>query len=355
MSSQERPAPLLSVDNLTVQYRGPRRRDPVRAVNGVSFAIGRGETLGLIGESGSGKSTIARAALGLVPVASGSIRFDGIDIWKLPGHRQREYRRRLQIVFQSPFEALDPMMTIAASVREPLDRARSSQAADAAALTALERVGLDPGLASRRPHELSGGQRQRVNIARALVTAPELMVCDEVVSALDVSVQAGILNLLTSLQAESRLSYLFISHDLGVVSNIASRVAVMYLGRLAELGSTGQVMDSPLHPYTKALLAAVPRALPAHLRDGDRPILRGSIPSPANPPSGCYFRTRCPLAEARCGAEAPEFREIDAGHWVACHFAGRSGDEGSRKTATASEAAPDHDNEVSGHLREAAQ
>jgi oligopeptide transport system ATP-binding protein len=163
------------------------------------------------------------------------------------------------------------------------------------------------------------------------------------------------LNLLTSLQAESRLSYLFISHDLGVVSNIASRVAVMYLGRLAELGSTGQVMDSPLHPYTKALLAAVPRALPAHLREGDRPILRGSIPSPANPPSGCYFRTRCPVAEARCGAETPEFREIDAGHWVACHFAGRSGDEGSRKTTTASQAVPDHDKEVSGQLREAAQ
>jgi oligopeptide/dipeptide ABC transporter ATP-binding protein len=337
MSSADTPAPLLAVDNLTVQYRGPRRHAPIRAVNGVSFTIGRGETLGLIGESGSGKSTIARALLGLAPVSSGTITFDGVDIWKLPGPQQREYRRRLQIVFQNPFEALDPMMTIAGSVREPLGRAPSRQAADAAALAALERVGIDPSVATRRPHELSGGQRQRVNIARALVTEPELVVCDEVVSALDVSVQAGILNLLASLQAESRLSYLFITHDVGVVSNIASLVAVMYLGRLAELGSTEQVIDSPLHPYTKALLAAAPRALPAHLRKGERPVLRGSIPSPASPPSGCYFRTRCPIAEARCRTEAPEFREVGTGHWVACHFA---------------EPSPDHDKAVSGPLRD---
>jgi peptide/nickel transport system ATP-binding protein/oligopeptide transport system ATP-binding protein len=315
-------AGLLAVTDLTVQYRGTRRNAPVRAVNGVSFTVSRGETLGLIGESGSGKSTIARAVLGLVAPSSGSITFDGAGIWQLPAREQREYRRRLQIVFQSPFEALDPMMRIAASVREPLGGDdRSGVAAGDAVRAALERVGLDASFGGRRPHELSGGQRQRVNIARALVTSPELVVCDEVVSALDVSVQAEILNLLASLQAESGLSYLFISHDIGVVSNIARRVAVLYLGRLAELGSTSQVVDHPAHPYTRALIAAAPLPVPRRLRGSERPVLHGSIPSPADPPSGCYFRTRCPLAQPRCAAEIPAFRELAPGHWASCHFA----------------------------------
>jgi len=312
---------LLEVKDLEVQFHGSRRRAPIRAVNGVSFTIGEGETLGLIGESGSGKSTVGRAVLGLVKTHAGRILLHGRPVWELSRAEQRAARSHVQIIFQNPYEALDPRMTILASTREPLTG--PDRSADIArAEEALDRVGLDASFFHRRPHELSGGQRQRVNIARALVSDPELVVCDEVVSALDVSIQAEILNLLQDLKASSRMSYLFISHDLGVVSNVADRVGVMYLGRLAELGPVAAIAERPAHPYTQALLAAEPQVVPSALRPPRPAPLKGTIPSPADPPSGCFFRTRCPLAVKQCAVETPEYRELSTGHWVACHFAG---------------------------------
>jgi oligopeptide/dipeptide ABC transporter ATP-binding protein len=323
LSKPETVAPaLLEVDDLVVHFAGKRRQEPVRAVDGVSLRIGRGETLGLIGESGSGKTTIGRAVLGLLKPLSGSVRFEGEDPWALPTRRRRELRRRMQVVFQDPHEALDPRMTIEQSAAEPLrfsGLSRSARRDRAAGL--LDRVGLGAQHLGRRPHELSGGQKQRVNIARALATDPDLIVCDESVSALDVSIQAEILNLLVDLQDERGLSYLFVSHDISVVAHLAHRVTVLYLGTVMESGPVGAVVDAPAHPYTRALLAAQPQALPSYLRPAQREVLRGDIPSPAAPPSGCRFRTRCPFAQERCATEVPAVRELEPGRTVACHFA----------------------------------
>ncbi len=314
----------ISVDlvDLKVHFGGRRGKPPIRAVDGVTLTIGRGETVGLIGESGSGKSTIGRAVIGLLSPTSGQVLMDGVDVWKLPRRDQQSYRSRIQVIFQDPSEALDPRMTVAASIAEPL-RIRDGRKRDEHRRIVddlLDKVGLDVSHGDRRPHQLSGGQKQRVNIARSLVLEPDLIVCDEVVSALDVSIQAEILNLFAKLQRERDLGYLFISHDLSVVAHVSHRVAVMYLGKLVEVGPTDQVIRKPRHPYTQALLAAQPQAVPSYRRIPRPTRLTGDIPSPAAPPSGCRFRTRCPYAQPRCADEVPEFREFDDGHRVACHY-----------------------------------
>lgn len=311
---------LLSVEGLQVWYPTKRRGEHVRAVDGVSLQVRPGETLGLIGESGSGKSTLGRALLGLAPVHRGSITLGGVELDSLKGADRRRARTRIQMVFQDPTASLNPRMTIGDSVEEPLriQKRGDREARRARALAGLDRVGLSPQHAARYPHELSGGQKQRANIARALMLDPELLVCDESVSALDVSMQAEILQLLRDLQAELGLSYLFITHDLGVVSNIADRVAVMYLGSLMELAPVDALVEQPLHPYTEALVSAQPRLHPG---EGERIVLVGDIPSPIDPPRGCRFHTRCPYAQPRCSQDAPEWRELHPGHLVACHYA----------------------------------
>ena len=311
---------MLHVEDLVVTFPVTRqRRARLRAVDGVSFSVGAGETFGLIGESGSGKSTVARAIAGLVRTERGSIAIDGRRIDGLSPRELRDLRLRFQLVFQDPNEALDPRMTVRRSIAEPL-RVHGRYVAGAVD-RALERVGLHPEHGERRPHELSGGQRQRVNIARGLALAPDLLICDEVVSALDLSIQAQILNLLCDLQAEAGLALLFISHDLNVVAHISDRVGVMYLGALLEVGPTAGVIARPQHPYTEALLSAEPQARPASQRGRERIVLSGEIPSPLNPPSGCRFRTRCRYAEPTCAEEVPALREVQPGRLVACHFA----------------------------------
>jgi peptide/nickel transport system ATP-binding protein/oligopeptide transport system ATP-binding protein len=321
-------APVLEVEDLHVRFktRGPSRA-VVHAVTGVDLEIGAGETLGLIGESGSGKSTVARAVCQLIggskASVSGAISLGGTRIDALKGRALRRERGRMQMIFQDPNDALDPRMTVAQSVAEPLrvaGRLRRREQSDVVD-QALDTVGLSTALASRRPHELSGGQRQRVNIARAMTLQPELVLCDEVVSALDVSIQADILKLLARLQREHAIAYLFISHDLGVVAAVSDRIGVMYLGRIVEVGSVEDVVTSPLHPYTEALLSAEPEALPRRLRERNRIILSGDVPSPINPPSGCAFRTRCRYAQELCAAEVPPLALRADGHAVACHFA----------------------------------
>lgn len=314
---------LLVVEDLRVEFPAKGRHQTLKAVDGVSFSIGAGETFGLIGESGSGKSTVARAVMGLVRLSGGTIRFDGVRLDRLRRADQRRMRARYQIIFQDPHEALDPRMDVWASIVEPLrlHGRRSAEALDERVLELLERVGLSVDHARRRPHELSGGQKQRVNIARALALDPDLLVCDEAVSALDVSIQADILNLLAGIQHELSLAELFISHDIGVVSHVADRVGVMYLGKLVEVGTVEDVVDRPLHPYTEALLAAEPQAVPSRLRVPRPPPLRGDLPSPVNPPSGCSFRTRCAYAQDRCAEEEPPLRVMAPGRSAACHFA----------------------------------
>ncbi len=320
--------PLLEVEDLTVRFhtRGPGRA-VVHAVTDVSFSIAPGETLGLIGESGSGKSTVARAVSQLLHgekvKVSGSVNVDGVRFDGLSRRQLRAHRRLMQMIFQDPNDALDPRMTVRQSIEQPVKILRKSERLDLTRTVddALEAVGLAPAMADRRPHELSGGQRQRVNIARALSVQPRLLLCDEVVSALDVSIQADILNLLARLQDELDLAYLFISHDLGVVASISDRIGVMYLGRIVEVGTTEQVVTNPQHPYTEALLSAEPQALPRRLRQRDRIMLEGDVPSPINPPSGCSLRTRCRYAEDRCAAEVPPLTLQADGHHVACHFA----------------------------------
>lgn len=318
------PAPvLLEVEGLKVHYPVRHsRKDKVRAVDGVSFQIRAGETVGLIGESGSGKSTISRAIAQLVDPTEGRVIYQGDPIYEMPRTKRREMRRHIQMVFQDPHASLDPRMSIWQSVVEPLRIQKIGTTDDrkALALTLLERVGLTENHARRYPHELSGGQKQRVSIARALTLNPQLVLCDEPVSALDVALQAEILNLFAELQAELGLAYLFITHDLSVVAHIAHRIGVMYLGQLMELGTVSDVIDRPAHPYTDALLKAQPLPLPSHMRTGERVLLQGEIPSPISPPSGCRFRTRCPHAVSRCSTEIPEWREVSPDHWVACHF-----------------------------------
>ncbi|MGY2004437.1 ABC transporter ATP-binding protein [Blastococcus sp. SYSU DS1024] len=314
--------PLLTTEGLKVQFGGRWGQAAVRAVDGVDLRIDRGRTVGLIGESGSGKTTLGRAVLGLVKPHSGRVLLEGQNVWSQPRRQQRAARTKIQVVFQDPSEALDPTMTVAASIREPLRirDGRKQPAHDRRVDEVLELVGLGPEHRDRRPHELSGGQKQRVNIGRALVLDPDLIVCDEVVSALDVSIQADILNLFAQFRRERGLAYLFISHDLSVVAHIADEVAVMYLGVVVESGPVEAVIDAPRHPYTRALIAAQPRAM-TRAKRGPRPApLQGDIPSPADPPSGCRFRTRCPFAVERCAVEIPPYREERARHFVACHF-----------------------------------
>ena len=317
---------ILTVDELEIAFPARQRHQFIRAVDGVGFRVAQGETFGVIGESGSGKSTLGRCIVCLVRPTSGRVLHDGEDPFVLNSNELRRHRRGFQIIFQDPNSALDPRMTILESVREPLDVAGigSSQDRQRRALAMLDRVALSAELAGRYPHEISGGQKQRANIARALVLEPRLIVCDEVVAALDVSIQADMLNLFAELQREFSLTYVFISHDLRVVAHVADRVAVMYFGKLVELGPAQALMTTPLHPYTQALLAAEPEPVPARLRSKQRIILQGEIPSALAPPSGCRFHTRCPLAVAECSAREPEWREIAPGHFAACHFAGQS-------------------------------
>jgi oligopeptide/dipeptide ABC transporter ATP-binding protein len=320
-------APILSVRDLRVEFPTGDRRATVKAVGGVSFDIRRGETFGLIGESGSGKTTIGRAVVHLVEPTGGRILHDGVDAASLSKEEFRKARRNWQIVFQDPNAALNPRMTILNSVQEPLNIIAERPMAERRriAVEAMERVGLSPEIGARYPHQLSGGQKQRVVIARTLTMQPDFIVCDEVVAALDMSIRGDVLNLFAELQRELGLTYLFITHDLSVVSHISDRVAVAYLGGLVEMGPAEKVTEEALHPYTRALLSAEPAALPSHLREGRRIILEGEIPSPVDPPSGCHFRTRCPHARDLCANKTPEWRELLTDHWVACHFANADG------------------------------
>jgi len=298
-----------------------RVSDQVRAVDGVSFHIAPGETLGLVGESGCGKSTVGRTLLKLIEPSAGTIRVDGVDITDHDARAMLPYRRRLQMIYQDPYASLNPRMSAGQIVAEPLviHGVGDAQQQRERVAFLFDRVGLRSELTHCFPHEFSGGQRQRIGIARALALNPELIVGDEPVSALDVSIQAQIINLLMDLQDEYKLSYLLVAHDLAVVQHISHRVAVMYLGRIVEMTEKARLFQTPLHPYSEALLSAVP-VPKARARQRQRLILKGDVPSPINPPAGCHFHTRCPYAHARCRAESPALREVMERHWAACHL-----------------------------------
>jgi oligopeptide transport system ATP-binding protein len=292
-----------------------------KAVDGISFQVKKGETLGLVGESGCGKSTTGRAILQLYRPTSGEIIFDGKDLTKLRGNDMRLMRRKMQMIFQDPYASLNPRMSVKDIIGEPLviHKMGSAKERSDRVLELMRIVGLNPYYATRFPHEFSGGQRQRIGIARALAVSPDFIVCDEPVSALDVSIQAQIINLMEELQEQFGLTYLFIAHDLAVVRHISDRIVVMYLGKLMEQAGSHEIYDNPLHPYTKALLSAVPIPDPALERKRERIILTGDVPSSLRPPRGCVFHTRCPIAIEECRVEIPAWREAEPGHWVACH------------------------------------
>ena len=320
-------APLLEVRDLKKHFpvrQGvlARVRAFVHAVDGISFTVGQGETLGLVGEFGCGKSTAGKVILGLIAPSAGSVRLEGQEILGLGRRAMHAHRRHLQVIFQDPYASLNPRQPAGAIVGEPLANygLAEGRAREARVAALFERVGLRPEQMRRYPHEFSGGQRQRLGIARALAVGPKLIVCDEPVSALDVSVQAQVINLLVDLQAEFGLSYLFIAHDLAVVEHISHRIAVMYLGEIVELAERAALFREPLHPYTEALLAAVPVPDPDFKRT--RVILSGEVPSPIDPPKGCRFHTRCPYVMERCRIEAPRFREVSPGRFAACHLHG---------------------------------
>jgi oligopeptide transport system ATP-binding protein len=293
----------------------------IQAVDDISFAVRRGETFGLVGESGCGKTTLGQTIIRLYNPTSGSIVFNGTDISRLKPNELRKHRRKMQMIFQDPSASLDPRMTVGSIIGEPLNiygvgnrEERSERVKEL-----LRVVGLNSYFTNRYPHEFSGGQRQRIGIARSLALNPDLVICDEPVSALDVSIQAQVLNLLRQLQEDFNLTYLFIAHNLAVVAHISDRVGVMYLGKLVEIGESKTITEQPKHPYTQALISAIPLADPNRQRD--RIILEGDVPSPANPPSGCRFHPRCPVARADCSDQEPILREVTPGHWVACHYA----------------------------------
>jgi len=327
-ASQAKPAEtVLKVDDLSVHFpihAGLLRRQvgAVKAVDDVSFEVRKGETLGLVGESGCGKSTTGRAVLRLVDPTAGRIELERKDITRVQGDALRSLRPRMQMIFQDPQASLNPRMTVASIIAEPLDEHVSLSRKDRRSRVRdlMDAVGLREDFADRYPHEFSGGQRQRIGIARALALDPAFIVCDEPIAALDVSIQAQVVNLLEDLQAKLGLTYLFISHDLSMVRHLAQRVAVMYLGKIVEMAPRERLYSVPQHPYTQALLSAVPVPDPVREAEREAQVLQGDVPSPANPPAGCRFCTRCPVATDRCRVEPPEFREIAPGHFAACHL-----------------------------------
>jgi len=318
--------PLVRVDDV-VKHFPARLGASVKAVDGVTFQIRKGECLGLVGESGCGKSTLGRLIAQLLPATSGHVYFKDVDLTRLRGEKLRRQRREFQMIFQDPFASLDPRMTVGDIIGEPIDnfgvargRLRNERVQDL-----LRVVGLNPNFNNRYPHEFSGGQRQRIGVARALSVQPSLIICDEPISALDVSIQGQIINLLQDLQQQFNLTYLFIAHDLAVVRHISHRVMVMYLGKVVEVAESGLIYSDPLHPYTAALLSAIPVPDPKVERQRRLVHLEGEIPSPINPPSGCRFHTRCPIAQAVCSEVDPPLEEKTPSHWSACHFADRVG------------------------------
>ena len=328
MTVEQQPNVILQVKDLVKHFpitRGiiiQRQVGAVHAVDGVTFDVFKGETLGLVGESGCGKSTTGRTILQLYRPTSGEVIFEGKDLVRMKGEELRTTRQRMQMIFQDPYASLNPRMTVGEIIGEPLiiHNTHKGKEVEERVEHLLELVGLNPAFANRYPHEFSGGQRQRIGVARALALQPSLIVCDEPISALDVSIQAQVVNLLEDLQREFNLTYLFIAHDLSMVKHISNRVAVMYLGIIVELAPRKDLYADPLHPYTQALLSAVPIPDPNIEEKRRRIILKGDVPSPVNPPSGCRFRTRCPLAAEICAQEKPAFREVKPGHYVACHM-----------------------------------
>jgi len=315
--------PIISVRDVKVHFKVGTRGDTVKAVDGVSFDIETGQTIGIIGESGSGKSTLARVLVALLKPTAGTIAQNGANPFELPAEQRRRLHRDFQIIFQDPHAALNPRAKIIDSVREPLEIAGVGDSkADRTeiALSILRRVGINAELANRYPHELSGGQKQRINIARALILKPRLLVADEATAALDVSIQADILNLYMDLKEEFNLTFVCITHDLAVAMHVSNVIAVMYLGVIVEFARSDVIHRHGAHPYTRALLSAEPAVLPKRMQMGQRIVLQGEIPSPVAPPSGCRFRTRCPIAQALCAESVPEFRPLADGHFVACHF-----------------------------------